>query len=123
MKNKRSRTSGVNTEAEKATWRRRPGSPGGVRSEAEKMGATGWRPRRWRVTRPLLAAWQARDQARIREILRLQPWEDGPWVIACPAHTHGEAVGACCCAVLALRRKILEALGAAEQETKNDGPC
>jgi len=33
-----SRTSGQQTEAEKATWNGRRGSPGGARSEAQKLG-------------------------------------------------------------------------------------
>ena len=68
------------------------------------------RPRRWRVTPALLDAWRARDQAKIRALLGLDPWMDGPWVTHCRATKHGEGHGDCACAVVALRARILAAL-------------
>ena len=112
----RSRTSGKVSASEQAEWRRPRGSPGGGRSEAEKQSLTpGVRRRAWRVTPAVLEAFRARDEGQLRALLALEPWQDGPWV-ADPCESprgHGPGYGACRCAVLALRKRILTARGAA----------
>jgi hypothetical protein len=79
---KRSRTSGQQSAAEKATWARRRGHPGGARSEAEKQGldvqaAPASGPT---IDRAMLRAFLAGDQEYLARVLNLEPWEDSPLV-------------------------------------------
>jgi hypothetical protein len=70
------------------------------------------------VTVEILAAFRARDEGRLRELLRLHPWQDGPWVAApCDSSGHGSGWGACRCGVLTLLAWILAAI--TEEEPSN----
>jgi hypothetical protein len=105
----RSRTSGQQTEAEKATWRRRRGNPGGGRTEAEKLGLDVPQPARADpVSDTVLAAFVSADADALRHELGLEVWENTPLVgVPCRAVDHGPAIGACFCNVVDMRRRII----------------
>ena len=125
----RSSTSRVSSAAEKAQWKRRPGSPGGPRSEAQKLGHAAPTPptplAEREVTEEIVLAWRNRDKERLREILGLQVWQPGPWSSApcdAPAGHRPGMHGSCSCGALVLRARILAALDAEDGETSTNHP-
>jgi hypothetical protein len=71
--------SGRSPAGDQKRWRRRPGSPGGARSEAQKLGIA---PAAGRTADPdiieHLRAFLRGDREHFVRVLQLQPWQDTP---------------------------------------------
>jgi hypothetical protein len=116
--------SGMSPAADRLQSHRRPGAPGGARTEAQKAGLpAAARPvplAEREVTPEIVDAFLARDENALRDLLGLEPWQDGPWVAApCDSRGHGEGWGACRCGALALRARILAKI--TEEEASGPG--
>ena len=97
---KRSRGSGQHSEGVKAGWKRRAGSPGDLRSEAQKEGLE-VEPREPVASPETLAsspealkAFIIGDRDYFVRTLQLEPWEDSPLVLRRDRCTQGHAIDA-----------------------------
>ena len=108
---KRSRTSGVTTAAEKSTWRRRPGTPGGGRSEAQKLGIAVPKAPSAKIDDHAIRAFLLGDARALGGTFGFTPWDPTPLV---PWELHPSS--ACRTPVArrarAIRRQIIAALEA-----------
>jgi hypothetical protein len=88
-----SRRSGRASEAERATWRARPGHPGGLQSIAQRMGLE-VQPSRPEpvVDDAALQAFLTDDRAHFVRVLRLEPWHDDPCVLRPDRCTQGHPI-------------------------------